>query len=286
MNNDQLSESPELSIIIVSYKNPTLLRLCIQSLQKNILSKNYEIVVLDNATEEDTEMIMREEFPEIRFFPHSENLFYSKVVNEGIGKARGKYLLILNGDIIIERKSVDILLEYIKKNADVGLVGPRLLNFDGSPQNSCFKFYTPTIILYRRTPIGKFLFARKKINEFLLKNRNLEKPLEVDWIMGSALMTSRKILEKVGSMDELYLYYFEDVDWCRRIWENGYKVVYYPYAKMFHYHGKQSASVNPLKAVLLNKLAREHIKSAIKYFWKYRGKANPHIENTNHGHGK
>jgi N-acetylglucosaminyl-diphospho-decaprenol L-rhamnosyltransferase len=276
MANEQSHAIPELSVIIVSYKNPTLLRLCIQSLQKNILSKNYEIIVLDNATEENTEILMREEFPEIRFFPHPKNLFYSRVVNEGIDKAKGKYLLILNYDIIIEKRSVDVLLEFLKNNPDVGLAGPQLLNFDGSPQKSCFRFYTLITILSRRTFIGKFGFAKRKINRFLLKGENLEKPTEVDWIMGSALMTSRKSLGKVGSMDELYLYYFEDVDWCRRFWENGYKVVYYPYARMFHYHGKQSASINPVKAVLFNKLAREHIKSALKYFWKYFGKPNPH----------
>jgi len=70
--------------------------------------------------------------------------------------------------------------------------------------------------------------------------------------------------------------YFEDVDWCRRFWENGYKIVYYPQAKMYHYHGKGSASQTALKAIFFNKLTREHIKSAFKYFWKYLGKPNPH----------
>jgi GT2 family glycosyltransferase len=87
-------------------------------------------------------------------------------------------------------------------------------------------------------------------------------------------------MEKIGLMEENFGFlYFEDVDWCRRFWENGFKVTYYPHSKMYHYHGKGSASVNPLKAVLFNKLTREHIKSAFKYFWKYRGKANPHVEN-------
>jgi GT2 family glycosyltransferase len=70
--------------------------------------------------------------------------------------------------------------------------------------------------------------------------------------------------------------YFEDVDWCRRFWEKGFKVVYYPHARMFHYHGKGSASQSALRAVLFNRLTREHIISAVKYFWKYLGKPNPH----------
>lgn len=266
----------ELSIIVTNYKNPSVLRLCLESLKKNILSENFEILVMDSATEEDTEMMMRENFPDVHFFSHENNVGFLRLVNRGIKKSSGKFLLILNADIIIEKKSVDILIEYLKKNPSTGIVGPKLLNFDGQIQPSCFQFYTPLIILFRRTKIGKFRFAKRKISEFLYKNRDLEKPQEVDWIMGSAMMTSRKIVEKVGLMDERFFMYFEDVDWCRRFWEKGFKVVYYPYARMFHYHGKGSASQSAIRAIFLNKLTREHIKSAVKYFWKYLGKPNPH----------
>jgi len=271
------SPNPELSIIITSYKNPAVLRLCLESISKNIFLKNYEILVLDSATEEDTEMMMRESFPEIRFFSHFENLGFARLVNRGLKKAKGDFLLILNADIIIEKKSADILIEYLKSNPAVGIVGPKLMNFDGRVQPSRFRFYTPLIILLRRTPLGRLGFAKKKIDKFLYKNADPNKPQEVDWIMGSAMMTRRETARKIGLMEENFGFmYFEDVDWCRRFWENGFKVVFYPYVKMFHYHGKGSASSGALKAVIFNKLTREHIKSALKYFWKYLGKPNPH----------
>lgn len=280
MTSTQQTRKPELSIIITSYKNPSVLRLCLESLKKNVFCENFEILVLDSSTGENTEMMMREEFPEIKFFSHPNNLGFAKLVNRGLRKVKGDYILILNADIVIERKSVDVLVDYLKNNPDVGIVGPKLLNFDGKVQPSRFRFYTPLIIIYRRTALGKFRFARKKIDDFLYKNRNLEKPQEVDWIMGSAMMTSQRAVDKIGLMEENFGFmYFEDVDWCRRFWEKGLKVLYYPYARMFHYHGKGSASISPLKAVFLNKLAREHIKSGIKYFWKYFGKPNPHNEN-------
>ncbi len=120
----------------------------------------------------------------------------------------------------------------------------------------------------------------KKISKFVYKDKNLNRPAEVDWIMGSALMASRKNFERVGFMEQNFgLMYFEDVDWCRRFWEKGFRVVYYPHVSMFHYHGKGSASASALKAIFFNRLAREHIKSALKYFWKYFRKPNPHIEN-------
>ena len=277
MNNDQQMNTPELSIIITSYKNPAVLRLCLESLKKNVLCENFEILVADGPTEEDTDTMMREEFPQICFLPDPKNLGFARLVNKGLRNARGKYLLIMNADIVVEKKSVDILLEYLKNNPGVGIVGPKLLNFDGRIQPSRFRFYTPLIILFRRTPLGKLKFAKKKIDEFLYTNADPNRPQEVDWIMGSAMMTRRETAQKIGPMEENFGFmYFEDVDWCRRFWENGFKVVFYPYAKMFHYHGKGSASSGALKAVIFNRLAREHIKSACKYFWKYLGKPNPH----------
>jgi N-acetylglucosaminyl-diphospho-decaprenol L-rhamnosyltransferase len=267
----------ELSIIVTSYKNPSVLRLCLESLKKNIIDIDYEILVLDSATEEDTEMMMREDFPEISFHPFEQNLGFSRLVNQGIKKSTGKYFLVLNADIIIEKKSVDLLLSYLKNNPKVGIIGPRLYNFDGNIQASCFRFYTPLTILYRRTFLGRFSFAEKKINDFLYKNIKMDKPTDVDWIMGSAMMTSRVVVEKIGFMEEDFGFmYFEDVDWCRRFWENGYGVVYLPTVKMFHYHGKGSAGNNAVRAILFNKLTREHVKSAVKYFRKYLGKPNPH----------
>jgi GT2 family glycosyltransferase len=269
----------ELSIIVTSYKNPSVLRLCLESLQKNILRENYEILVLDSATEEDTEMMMREDFPKIKFFSHQKNLGFAKLVNNGLKYTSGKFILILNADIIIEKKSVDILLQEFEKNSHLGVIGPKLLNFDGKTQPSCFRFYTLPTIIYRRTFLGKFAFAKRKIDRFLYKDKDLNKPQEVDWLMGSAIMTTRRAVANVGQMEENFGFmYFEDVDWCRRFWEKGYKVIYYPHAKMFHYHGKGSASTSTFRAILFNKLTREHIKSAAKYFWKYLGKPNPHRE--------
>jgi len=219
---------------------------------------------------------MREEFPSVRFIAFKENAGFLRLVNRGIKEAKGKYYLILNADIIIDKRSVNVLFDYLRSNPEVGLIGPKLLNFNGKLQYSCFQFYTPLIILYRRTFLGNFGFARKRIDEFLLKKQDHNKPMEVDWIMGSAMMTSRRAVKKVGLMDESFYMYFEDVDWSRRFWENGFKVVYCPYAAMFHYHGKGSASQSALRSILFNKLTREHIKSALKYFWKYLGKPNPH----------
>lgn len=265
----------ELSIIITHFRNPDLLKVCIDSVKKNAGLENYEIIVSDSATEENTEMMMREDYPNIKYLPSKENLGFSRLVNRGLREAKGKYILILNGDIIAKENSIGNLLEFIKNHPENGIVGPQLLNFNETLQPSTFKFYTPLTILYRRTFLGKMPFAKKHLNEFTMKSFDHQSVREVDWIMGSSLMTSRDAIDKIGLMDERYRMYFEDTDWCRQFWEKGLKVVYYPEAKMYHYHGKGSAGKSVLQSLLFNKLSWLHIISAMKFFIKYRGKPLP-----------
>ncbi|HPN96325.1 MAG TPA: glycosyltransferase family 2 protein [Candidatus Moranbacteria bacterium] len=265
----------QLSIIITNYKNPELLKVCIDSIRKNLTLTDYEIIVADGSTEEDTRLMMKENFPEIIFLPFNDNVGFANLVRAGYKKSSGQYVLVMNGDMIIKKDSIESLMEYVKNNPDVGLVGPRLLNFNGSFQSSCFRFYTPLTIIYRRTPMGKMKFAQKHLDRFLMKDFDLKSIKEVDWLMGSALMGSRMAMEKVGPIDNRYKMYFEDVDWCRRFWEKGYKVIYYPKAEMYHYHGKGSAGKSLIKTLLFNKLAWWHISSAVKYFIKYAGKQLP-----------
>lgn len=265
----------ELSIIITSYKNPEMLRVCINSIEKNISLLNYEIIVSDSETEEETETLMREEYPKIKFFPFKKNVGFQHLVKKSFEASEGKYMLILNGDMIIKKNSVEKLLKFIKNNPAAGLVGPQLLNFNKTLQNSCCRYYTPLTIVYRRTFLGKFGFAKKHLDRFLMKDFDHKSTKEVDWLMGSALMTRREAILKVGLMDERFKMYFEDVDWCRRFWENGYKVIYYPESKMYHYHGRGSAGRSILKILFSNRLTWIHIFSAIKYFIKYVGKPLP-----------
>ena len=268
----------DLSIIATSYKNPQLLKLCLDSIKRNVKDVSYEVIVADGETQEDTEMMMREEYPEITFIPSKKNIGFQALLKKGIGKSKADYLLLLNGDILVKPKAAEKLLAYIKQDSSVGIVAPKLLNFNGSLQYSCFRFYKPLTILYRRTFIGKMKFAQKHIDWFLMKDYDHRKPKDVDWVMGSALMISRKALKKVGHMDKAFFMYMEDVDWCRRFWEKGFKVIYFPDAQMLHYHGKGSQKGGVIYSLLFNRLTWSHIRSAIIYFKKYSTKKIPHQE--------
>lgn len=270
-----MSMKPEVSLIICSYKNPELVRLCIESVERNVKEADYEIIVSDGSTEEPMHMMMREDFPHIRFVSSRDNIGFHGLVRQGMKASRGRYFFILNPDILITKQSVERLLEFIRMHPEAGMVGPQLLNFNDTPQPSCFRFYKPVTILYRRTFLKRFGFARRHLDWFTMKEYDRREPREVDWLMGSALLVSREAAEKVGPMDSRFFMYMEDVDWCRRFWENGYKVIYYPEVRIYHYHAQGSAKGGFLRSLLFNRLTWYHIASAWKYFRKYYGKPLP-----------
>lgn len=258
-----------LSIIIVNYKNAPLLRLCLKSLQRIIPdSFAHEIIVVDASAGGDTAHVATEEFSHVHYLPFKENIGYTRGANHGLKEARGDYMFIINADIIPLEGSLEKMYAYMKAHSEIGLLGPQLLNFDGSVQQSCFRFYTPFTIVYRRTFLGKLPFVKNILNRFLMKDKDLSKTLAVDWLMGSALMVSRRALEIVGYMDEQFYLYMSDVDWPRRFWENGYQVVFFPPAMMYHYHRRESQGALDALDAIFNHRTRQHITDALRYFRK------------------
>lgn len=262
-----------LSVIVNHYKSPEVLKLCLNYLKKNA-PESSEIIVTDSETEEKTEDLMRHEYPAIKFLSSCENIGFAKSVNRGILHAKGDFFLIINADVIIaEKDAISKMLAFIQKNADIGILGPKLLNINGAHQPSCFRFYSPLTILARRTPFGKTRWGKKELERFILPPPNpllrKEGTLPVDWLMGSALLVRRQAWGQVGPMNENYFMYFEDTDWCRSFWEKGWKVVYYPETFFYHYHFQASKKRGPIIDLFTNKYTRIHLTSAVKYFRKY-----------------
>ena len=265
----------KLSVIVNHYRTPEILKICLESIEKNLLEAKFdwELIVTDSATIEKTSEMMEDHFPNAIFIPSTENIGFGRSINIAIRKAKGEYLFIINADMIIEEeKAIEKLLEYIEANKDVGMVGPKLLNVNNTIQQSCFRFYTPITVICRRTIFGRMPFGKKVLDEFLMKDvfskQDVTEPMPVDWLMGSAMMVRKSDLERVGVFDERFFMYFEDVDWSRRFWENGLRVIYFPLVRMYHYHFQSSKKKTLLDSVF-NAYARIHIGSAFKYFTKY-----------------
>lgn len=260
----------QLSVIVTHHRTPEMLELCLDSIRKSRRELDLEIFVLDSQFDDRTEETVKSKYPKVGYFGFEKNVGYAKLVNKGLKESNGRFVFIMNADIILEDGSLKKMLDYLENNSQTGMLGPQLLNFNGQVQDSCFAFYRPLTIFYRRTFLGKFPFGKKDLDRFLMKNYDRQSIREVDWLQGAAFMVRREAADEVGPMDERFFMYFEDVDWCRRFWQKGWKIVYFPEAKMHHYHGRFSKKGGFIGEVF-NKYAWIHLISAGKYFWKWRG---------------
>jgi len=258
-----------LSIIIVNYNTGPLTKACLESLLKNPLPAKTEIIVVDNNSSDESVPFLRADFPEIRVIQNTENIGLAAAVNQAIGEARGKYYLILNPDIIVLNDAVNQLVDFMEKNPNVGVSGGQLISPNGRIQDSCYRWYRPMTIVYRRTFLGRTRRGAKEISRFLMKDFDHRSVRDVDWLMGACLMLRGLAVKKIGGMDPRFFLYFEDVDWCRRFWEAGYRVTYVPSARFSHFHQRSSEQSSAL-GLITNRAVRHHILSAVKYFWKYR----------------
>lgn len=271
----------ELSIIILNYKMRGLIKNCLKAILESEINVEYEIIVVDNNSGDGIEEFLKERFPQaclpelqrrqVKFIQTGKNLGMGGGNNAGIRAAEGKYVLILNPDIFVFQNSLQKMLDYAKTHDELGALAPRLLNPDRSVQETCYrwhKIYTP---IFRRTFLGCTSFGKKELKRFLMSDWDHASTREVDWIQGSCLLIPKKVLNEVGLFDERFFMYFEDTDLCRRIQNAGYKNIYLADAEVIHLHRRQSADGGLLK-IIFNKLTRTHIKSWLKYVWKWQGK--------------
>lgn len=264
----------KLSIIIVNYNSGALTHSCLESLVQHWLPAQYEIIVVDNASKDDSVSFLRSDWPEITVIANTINRGLAAAVNQALARSRGEYVLLLNPDIIALPDAVKTLLNFMEANRDVGIAGGKLLSPNGTLQHSAFRFYRPTTILYRRTWLGSTKWGQAEISRFLMKDFDHQQTRPVEWLMGSCYMLRATALKAVGGMDERFFLYFEDVDWCRRFWANQWQVTYVPQSRWSHFHQRRSRA-HQLLGIFINWTTREHIRSAIKYFWKYRGQPTP-----------
>ncbi len=269
----------DLSIVILNYKTKGLLRQCIRGVRMFNLAFQTEIIVVDNFSQDGTREMMKMEFPSIEFIETKRNLGFGSGMNAGIRVAKGKYLLLLNTDIAIFDKAIPTLFSYMESHPKVGIVGPRLVNPDGSVQLSCYRFPTFWTALWRRSPFGNLSPVRKFLRRYLMLDFDHKTSRPVDWILGACMLVRTKAIQDVGLFDERFFLYVEDTDWCRRFWESGWEVHYVSDAEIVHYHSRQSAE-NPGLSGVFTYATRVHIASWIKYFLKYSGRRAPHPYTT------
>jgi hypothetical protein len=237
-------QSPDLSVIVLSYNTLALTSACVAAVLREAATGNVamEVIVVDNASSDDTAATLRAAFPQVTVIVNSANLGFARGNNVGLAAATGRYRLLLNSDTEVQPGALTTLVEFMDRHPDAGACGPMLLNADGSLQPSgrdlpsVWSVFVDMSRLYR---LGRP--AR-----YAQRARDYQAVRQVGEISGAALLVSREVCERVGVLDPNFFAFYEDVDWCQRIGAAGYHVYYVPAARVRHHWHSTSRAVGAL----------------------------------------
>lgn len=257
------AETPVISIITVVYKTPEYLRRSLDFLERARIALPWEAIIIDNAPQEGDCRSIAEGRPGVRYVANRKNVGFGRACNQGMRLARGRYYLLLNPDMEVLPGSIETLSRYLDSEPDVGIVAPRLHYGDGRLQESCRTFYTLPIFLLRRTFLGKLFPNARIIRQHLMTDWDHEETRQVDWCIGASLLVRREAVDDVGMMDERFFMYFEDVDWCYRMHQRGWRVIYLPASRMIHHYQRASAGWKPSRGLMI------HLGSTLLYYEKW-----------------
>jgi len=233
----------DISVTICSWNTQSDLRACLASLEALRNQSRFEVIVVDNASHDGSPDMVENEFPWVRLYRMDTNLGFTRGHNYALKERKAPHAFVLNSDTIVHNGALRTLLRFYQDNREYGIIGPKLLNPDGSLQYSCRRFPNPLAALFRNTPLGKLFPNNKFTRDYLMTDWKHTEPREVDWVSGAAFFVSKEVIDKVGMFDEGFGMFCEDVDWCFRAWKNGFKVTYLPTSEVTHAIGRSTDQV-------------------------------------------
>lgn len=246
--------APAISVIIVSWNARKFLEECLDSLSRGV-TRTCEVIVVDNASSDGSPEMVAANFPWVNLIQTGQNLGFSKGNNIGISRGRGKYIALVNSDVNVLPACLDRLAGFLDEHPDAGMVGPRIMYGDRRQQSSCRRFPSlwnnacEVFYLNKIFPHSE-LFAGEHMFYF-----SYDRTLEVEVLVGCFILARRDAVNQFGLLDEDFFFYGEDLDWCRRCRESGWKIMFYPGAEAIHYCGGSSAN-DPLRFQIAQQNAR------------------------------
>ncbi|TXK76901.1 glycosyltransferase family 2 protein [Paenibacillus sp. N3.4] len=231
----------DLSILIVNYKTRDLTLACIESVITSNTSYKYEIILIDNASNDGTIQTVTEKFPQVICQANSENVGFSKANNQGILLSQGRYVLLLNSDTIVQSDTFETMLRFMDENPAVGVSGCKIVLPDGSLDKACKRgFPTPSASFYYAFGFSKLFPKTPRFNQYQLGYLSADEAYPIDSLVGAFMLIRREAIDQVGMLDEAFFMYGEDIDWCYRIKQAGWINYYYPRTHIVHYKGASS----------------------------------------------
>ena len=274
----------DLSIVIVNWNVRELLRRCLASIAVSDAlfvegtqppAQNAggakrrwfaEVIVVDNASTDDSVSMLAEGFSWVQVIPNRGNLGFTKANNQGLAASRGRYVLFLNPDTEATPQAIGQMLAYAEDHPNVGVIGPQLRYGDGSVQSSRRRFPTLATFFLESTVLQQRWPRNRILDRYFVLDKPDDAISQVDWVVGACMLVRRSVLDAIGGFDEGFFMYSEELDLCHRAVDAGWQVVYDPQAVVTHYEGKSSEQV----------MAARHIRfhtSRVRYVRKYHGAA-------------
>jgi N-acetylglucosaminyl-diphospho-decaprenol L-rhamnosyltransferase len=229
-----------IAVVIVNFNTQALLRACLHSLAQASVQYQLDVWVVDNGSDDNSVAMVRHEFPHVRCiesahnggFAYANNLALRQIIDAADAP---QFAMILNPDTVVEAGAFDILANYLVEHADVGAVGPRLLLPDGSLDLACRRsFPTPEVSFWRMIGLAKLFPRSPRFGRYNMTYVDPRETIEVDALVGACMLMPTAVLREVGLLDEAYFMYGEDLDWCYRFKQYGWRIVYVADAVVHH----------------------------------------------------
>ena len=229
----------DISIIIINWNTKQLLLDCIASVYKTVRRTSFEIFVVDNGSTDGSVDAVASEFPGVTVIAHSRNEGFAKANNAAIRRMQGTYAVLLNSDTLLKDGSLDRMFGFMEAHPVAGMCGPQLLFGDGSRQTSIGVFPEIAAELVSRSMTGLFRSRAAQVIP--------EGPIPVDFIIGACMFARKTAINTVGMLDEDYFFFYEEIDWCFRMNQAGWRVYFLPDVEIYHFGGQSTKNIN-LKA--------------------------------------
>lgn len=241
----------DLSIVIVNWNTRDMLRDCLASIPAQHQGFGVETIVIDNASEDGSATMVKAEFPEVRLIQNSDNLGFGMATNQGMRQASGRYLLLLNSDTLVHGDVLADSVRYMDTHTDVGMMGCKVLNEDGSVQMTCSRFPSFLNLLLQTLGLNR-LHRPKWLQRYQMLDWDRDDEREVEVISGCYLVARREMVNQIGMLDEAFFLYGEETDWCRRCAEGGWKLVFAPVGCITHLGSGSISKLNYRRDLMLS----------------------------------
>lgn len=253
-----------ISVIIVSWNACDYLRDCLNSIYQTGSPCVQEVIVVDNASKDGSPEMVEKEFPEVILIRAGENLGFARANNLAMRSAKGSIFALVNSDVIVHPGCLEKLAVFLDQHPDVGLVGPRVIGGDGNLQRTCHRMPTVWNTACRVLAIDRVFPQWQLLSGFELPHRYHDECTEVEVLSGCFLAARKQAVDEIGGLDERFFFYGEDIDWCKRFWDAGWKLMFVPEAVATHFGGGSSSNA-PFRFSI------EIHRANMKYWQKHHG---------------